>query len=1154
MKKNWIMVPVVIIITIVSTTWNGYSQMGEQDALEKKCKQLIIEQKFDELIATSKTYVNRHPTSAMAYSFLVTGYHYKKIGLFQFRNELKDFFAQNQTLPYAHYSLGIYYMFKEQYDYAEKELRKAVQLNPNDGYFHYSLGGLLTEKGKIEEGMRHTKKALKLLPGFALAQENFEAGKGAIRNPEKFSIRKLGADLISALKKRDNSEINQLIRENKELIRDSPSLTVQHCRALLHESIKLKSSGVFQTANYYFTAASIIAEAYYHVTGREYPKNKVDVFGNLSKKGEKIYLKAHSIFQQAENLRTEFKNKEALEAFEKCLRLYREIDFKEGIAKTIQGKGDVYSALLELPRAREQYKSALGIVKKSKDLLSETDCLLRLGKVCYMLSKNTDALDNYKSAHNLSQIINSPSAKANALAGKAEVYAVQSKNSEAREHYESAIKIFRQINERHDEAYALSGLGDIFLATSEYMKARVKYKLALKIFKEVKDPLGEANTLASLGEVHRLLAENTQALNLFDSALKKYNKIKYRLGEATVLNNMGNVYKYLSDYRKAGEYFKKALQLFLEIEIMVGIGNTLQSIGQFFYELSDYEGARLSFEYALKSFRETKNRMGEGNALCGLGDVCRASKDFNNAETYYRKAIKVQLDAGDRSGLLWSYFGLGKLYKANQNETQAKNEFKNSIEILEDVWSQMKETEMKTGYLSSRLKPYRALISLLCKTGRSADAFNYAQRSKARNFLYMLGKERINMKNVPLNTIAQEKEKRSQIITLSAKLKTANPTIKKSLKKDLKKLKKEHRKIVKKIRSYSLESASMNFVAPLTLKEIQAVLSETPDTILLDYYTTSDEVHLWVVDNKSIHHQKLEIHPKQLAEKIEEYRIHLKNSDLPLQALSRLSSTLYNVLIEPVAAHLDNKNYFGIIPHGPLHYIPFETLMKEEKFLGELNFKMFYLPSASTFKYCWEKNRQQKNSLFAVGNPDGSLPNSEREIKILKKNNPNGPKPFFGKDATEYIAKQYGGTSDFVHFSCHGTFDSTKPMKSALLLNPDSHDDGRLEVHEIFQMQLKPAYLVTLSACNTNLGRIRPGDEIIGLTRAFIYAGTPSILASLWKVRDDYTSVLMTKFYDALKDTNKIEALHTARQEIIYDYGLRHPYYWAAFVLIGDYR
>ena len=127
-------------------------------------------------------------------------------------------------------------------------------------------------------------------------------------------------------------------------------------------------------------------------------------------------------------------------------------------------------------------------------------------------------------------------------------------------------------------------------------------------------------------------------------------------------------------------------------------------------------------------------------------------------------------------------------------------------------------------------------------------------------------------------------------------------------------------------------------------------------------------------------------------------------------------------------------------------------------------------------------------------------------------------------------------------------------MYSALKLAADDKEDGNLEVQDIFQLELKPAYLVTLSACDTHVGSIKAGDEIVVMSLAFMYAGTPSVLASLWKVDDYYTEKLMVSFYRSLENTDKITALQLARKEMIEKHGKRHPFYWAPFVLIGDFR
>ena len=160
-------------------------------------------------------------------------------------------------------------------------------------------------------------------------------------------------------------------------------------------------------------------------------------------------------------------------------------------------------------------------------------------------------------------------------------------------------------------------------------------------------------------------------------------------------------------------------------------------------------------------------------------------------------------------------------------------------------------------------------------------------------------------------------------------------------------------------------------------------------------------------------------------------------------------------------------------------------------------------------------------------------------------------KAFYRQEATETKLKQESKFYNIIHIACHGEFDRENPLFSCLLLAPSADDDGRLMTNEIFGLQLK-AYLVTLSACETGLGKIEKGDDIIGLTRAFITAGASSIIASLWKINDVASAVLIKRFYRYLKQNSKIDALRQAQLFIKQRY--KHPAFWASFVLTGDYR
>ena len=154
-----------------------------------------------------------------------------------------------------------------------------------------------------------------------------------------------------------------------------------------------------------------------------------------------------------------------------------------------------------------------------------------------------------------------------------------------------------------------------------------------------------------------------------------------------------------------------------------------------------------------------------------------------------------------------------------------------------------------------------------------------------------------------------------------------------------------------------------------------------------------------------------------------------------------------------------------------------------------------------------------------------------------------------GEEATEDEFRRLAPKYDILHLACHGELNSAYPLFSGLLLAPGDKQDGELDVHEIFTMDLN-AYLVVLSSCETGLGHLTNGDELAGLSRAFIYAGTPSILSSLWKVEDESTAYLMTQFYKNLKKHDKAESLRRAQLKTRKKF--KEPLFWASFVLIGD--
>jgi CHAT domain-containing protein len=188
------------------------------------------------------------------------------------------------------------------------------------------------------------------------------------------------------------------------------------------------------------------------------------------------------------------------------------------------------------------------------------------------------------------------------------------------------------------------------------------------------------------------------------------------------------------------------------------------------------------------------------------------------------------------------------------------------------------------------------------------------------------------------------------------------------------------------------------------------------------------------------------------------------------------------------------------------------------------------------------------------------LPFSRQEVEEIAALYPKRSRTFLGADATEERAKALGKDVRYIHFATHGLLDERFPLNSALVLTiPEKvaagQDNGLLQAWEIFEQVRLDADLVTLSACNTGLGQELKGEGLIGLTRAFQYAGARSVLASLWSVDDFRTMQLMKRFYVELKQgKSKDAALRAAQLELAHSQSSPAPYYWAGFSLNGDWR
>ena len=255
-------------------------------------------------------------------------------------------------------------------------------------------------------------------------------------------------------------------------------------------------------------------------------------------------------------------------------------------------------------------------------------------------------------------------------------------------------------------------------------------------------------------------------------------------------------------------------------------------------------------------------------------------------------------------------------------------------------------------------------------------------------------------------------------------------------------------------------------------------------------------------------------------------------------------------MIHPLLADLNGSKVI-IAPHGVLHYVPFAALSDGEGYLVD-RFSVRLIPSASTLVYLRTDQPKKLGKLLALGNPDlGSraldLPNAQVEAVTIAAMFPDS-RALVRAEASKSAVKELANGFLMLHFATHGRFDANAPLSSGLYLAKGSAPEGVLRVSDLYSLRWD-VDLVTLSACETGIGKVANGDDVIGLTRGFLYAGARSIVASLWSVDDAATAHLMGSFYRNLSTNDKREALRLAQIETRRQYP--EPWFWAAFNILG---
>ena len=336
------------------------------------------------------------------------------------------------------------------------------------------------------------------------------------------------------------------------------------------------------------------------------------------------------------------------------------------------------------------------------------------------------------------------------------------------------------------------------------------------------------------------------------------------------------------------------------------------------------------------------------------------------------------------------------------------------------------------------------------------------------------------------------------------------------------------------------------------LDTMQAVATMPPRTAAVVYHVLRNRTIVWTVRAGVTQAAVIPVGQKELSVLVARYRRAVLHSasDMRVQA-----SMLYDMLIRPLG--LQPGEAMIVVPHKALHYLPLQALVGSQGYLIEER-AVGTMPSLNAMVAIAKDGARTEAVLFALGNPDLgdpvlALPGAEKEVKIIGSLYP-GANIFVRSEASKsrFISQAPG--KGLIHVAAHATVDEIDPLYSAILLARAEQARGELEAREILQLDLSSARLVTLSACESGLGKVSDGDEFFGFKRTFLAAGAQSLLVSLWAVEDESTANLMATFYRELGDHPMLEALRQAQLTLLKSTARSAPVFWAPFILVGDWR
>ncbi len=772
-------------------------------------------------------------------------------------------------------------------------------------------------------------------------------------------------------------------------------------------------------------------------------------------------------------------------------------------------------------------------------------------------------------------------------------------------------------------AKTMNALAIVAISRGRYEEAAAVLNRALAIQeRRAPDSLPLATSLGNLALVARERGDVESAQELLERALAIWERLAPAgVGVPPLLTNLGAIARDRGDLTTATQLFQRALAIWSKAAPAgLGVAGSSDSLGIVARLRGDLDAAWELHSRAL-AIRERLAPGGDdvANTLRNLALIAEARGDFALALDFGERAeaIHLRLGAGTGEEAL-TLQQLGRLYHRTGRPDEAARFLARAVEALESQVGRLGGSQdTRAAFRARHEEIYHDAVEIAIERGRVAEAFHLVERSRARSFLTLLAERDLAFSGELSATIESRRRENAArydrtLGELARWTQADGDEAREALHRELGRLRRERDQIAAEIRSASPRLAALREPQPLDLAAARQVLDA--GTLALSYSVGKERTAVFALTREGdLRVEVLPLGEERLRRDVERF-VELVRQPAP-ESPADLAQALYAALIAPIADLVERSERVLILPDGPLHRLPFGALIRDPpsapagrgQYLAEwkplhtaLSLTVYGTLRASAGEPARAAEPGGPARVAAFGDPRypqslapqgagreprrpapgfelrkfdwAALPHTRREVERLAEVYPEA-RLYLGEEATEERAKSVPRDVRILHFATHGHLDDRTPLDSALVLTipeelPAGRDNGLLQVWEIFESVRLDADLVVLSACESALGRELSGEGLIGLTRAFQYAGARSVVATLWSVADQVTAELMARFHRHLAaGLPKDEALRAAQLELLrepvrittakgqtVETDASAPFFWAAFQLFGDWR